>query len=37
MLASSDQEAAERAMKSMLEMGKLDIRQLQEAYEGIPA
>jgi predicted 3-demethylubiquinone-9 3-methyltransferase (glyoxalase superfamily) len=37
MLASSDQEAAERAMKAMLEMGKLDIRQLQEAYEGIPA
>jgi predicted 3-demethylubiquinone-9 3-methyltransferase (glyoxalase superfamily) len=37
MLASSDREAAGRAMKAMLEMGKLDIRQLQDAYEGIPA
>ena len=37
MLASSDREAAERAMKAMLEMGKLDIEQLRQAYEGVPA
>ena len=37
MLASSDREAAERAMKAMLGMSKLDIEQLPEAYEGVPA
>ena len=37
MLASSDREAAERAMKAMLTMGKLDVKQLREAYEGVPA
>ncbi len=36
MLASSDAEAAERAMKAMLTMGKLDVEQLREAYEGVP-
>ena len=37
MLASPDRAAAKRAMDAMLTMGKLDVRQLQEAYEGIPA
>ena len=37
MLASSDAEAAERAMKAMLTMGKLDVEQLREAYAGVPA
>ncbi|HEV8404225.1 MAG TPA: VOC family protein [Candidatus Limnocylindrales bacterium] len=37
MLASSDRGAAQRAMNAMLEMGKLDVRALTEAYEGVPA
>ena len=37
MLASPDRDAAERAMQAMLGMTKLDIRQLTEAYEGVPA
>jgi predicted 3-demethylubiquinone-9 3-methyltransferase (glyoxalase superfamily) len=37
MLASSDRDAAQRAMNAMLEMGKLDVRALTEAYEGVPA
>ena len=37
MLASPDRQAAERAMQAMLRMTKLDIRQLTEAYEGVPA
>ena len=37
MLASPDRAAAERAMQAMLGMTKLDIRQLTEAYEGVPA
>ena len=37
MLASPDREAAERAMQAMLGMTKLDIRQLTDAYEGVPA
>jgi predicted 3-demethylubiquinone-9 3-methyltransferase (glyoxalase superfamily) len=37
MLESPDRDAAERAMEAMLKMGKLDIRRLQEAYEGVPA
>jgi predicted 3-demethylubiquinone-9 3-methyltransferase (glyoxalase superfamily) len=37
MLTGDDREAAERAMKAMLEMTKLDVRQLREAYEGVPA
>ena len=36
MLASTDREAAERAMQAMLGMTKLDIRQLTDAYEGVP-
>lgn len=36
MLTSSDRDAAERAMKVMLEMTKLDVKKLREAYEGIP-
>ena len=37
MLESPDREAAKRAMKAMLEMKKLDVSKLQEAYEGVPA
>ena len=37
MLSSPDAEAAERAMKAMLTMGKLDVEQLREAYDGVPA
>jgi predicted 3-demethylubiquinone-9 3-methyltransferase (glyoxalase superfamily) len=37
MLQSPDREAAQRATEAMLKMGKLDIRRLQEAYEGVPA
>jgi predicted 3-demethylubiquinone-9 3-methyltransferase (glyoxalase superfamily) len=35
MLQSSDTAAAGRAMKAMLEMTKLDVAKLQEAYEGV--
>ncbi len=34
MLASPDRPAAERAMKAMLEMTKLDVRELRAAYDG---
>jgi predicted 3-demethylubiquinone-9 3-methyltransferase (glyoxalase superfamily) len=37
MLESPDREAAARAMKAMLEMTKIDVAKLQEAYEGVPA
>ena len=37
MLRGPDREAAKRAMNAMLEMKKLDVRALQEAYEGVPA
>jgi predicted 3-demethylubiquinone-9 3-methyltransferase (glyoxalase superfamily) len=37
MLESSDRDAAARAMEAMLDMGKIDIEKLREAYEGIPA
>jgi predicted 3-demethylubiquinone-9 3-methyltransferase (glyoxalase superfamily) len=37
MLESSDSAAAKRAMEAMLEMRKLDVEQLREAYEGVPA
>lgn len=37
MLESSDRAAAARAMKAMLEMTKIDVRALREAYEGVPA
>jgi predicted 3-demethylubiquinone-9 3-methyltransferase (glyoxalase superfamily) len=36
MLASSDRSAAERAMKAMLDMTKIDVAALREAYEGQP-
>jgi predicted 3-demethylubiquinone-9 3-methyltransferase (glyoxalase superfamily) len=35
MLESSDKAAAERAMQAMLEMTKLDVAKLREAYEGV--
>jgi len=34
LLGGSDRGGAERAMKAMLQMGKLDIAELQKAYEG---
>jgi predicted 3-demethylubiquinone-9 3-methyltransferase (glyoxalase superfamily) len=37
MLESSDKAAARRAMEAMLQMRKLDVRELREAYEGVPA
>jgi predicted 3-demethylubiquinone-9 3-methyltransferase (glyoxalase superfamily) len=37
MMTSDDTEAAERAMKAMLEMTKIDVEQLREAYESVPA
>ena len=37
MLESSDREAAKRAMEAMLEMQKIDVAKLREAYEGVPA
>jgi len=37
MLAGSDREGAKRAMDAMLKMRKIDVEQLQEAYEGVPA
>jgi predicted 3-demethylubiquinone-9 3-methyltransferase (glyoxalase superfamily) len=37
MLESDDRAAAERAMKAMLDMTKLDVAKLREAYEGQPA
>ena len=36
-LASSDREAAQRAMEAMLKMVKIDVDKLREAYEGVPA
>ena len=36
-LASSDREAAQRAMEAMLKMTKIDVATLREAYEGVPA
>jgi predicted 3-demethylubiquinone-9 3-methyltransferase (glyoxalase superfamily) len=37
MLESSDRDAARRTMEAMLEMKKLDVAKLREAYEGVPA
>ncbi len=37
MIESDDRAAAERAMKAMLEMTKIDVAKLREAYEGEPA
>ena len=34
MLESDDTDGARRAMKAMLEMGKLDVEELRRAYEG---
>jgi predicted 3-demethylubiquinone-9 3-methyltransferase (glyoxalase superfamily) len=37
LLGSDDRERAERAMKAMLQMEKLDINELRRAYEGVAA
>jgi predicted 3-demethylubiquinone-9 3-methyltransferase (glyoxalase superfamily) len=37
MLESPNRDASRRAMEAMLEMKKLDIAQLVEAFEGVPA
>lgn len=36
LLGSDDRERADRAMRAMLEMEKLDINELRRAYEGVP-
>jgi predicted 3-demethylubiquinone-9 3-methyltransferase (glyoxalase superfamily) len=36
-LQGSDREGARRAMEAMLQMTKIDIEKLREAYEGVPA
>jgi predicted 3-demethylubiquinone-9 3-methyltransferase (glyoxalase superfamily) len=36
-LGGSDPEGARRAMDAMLQMSKLDVAKLREAYEGVPA
>ncbi|MGH2483731.1 MAG: VOC family protein, partial [Candidatus Limnocylindria bacterium] len=36
MLDGPDRDGAARAMKAMLEMTKIDIEKLREAYEGVP-
>ena len=36
MLADSDRKAAQRAMEAMLRMGKIEVEQLREAYDGVP-
>ena len=37
MLDGPDREGAARAMKAMLEMTKIDVSALRQAYEGVPA
>jgi predicted 3-demethylubiquinone-9 3-methyltransferase (glyoxalase superfamily) len=37
MLSSLDGAAAKRALEAMLQMTKLDVAKLREAYEGVPA
>ena len=37
MLSSSDGPAAKRALEAMLQMTKLDVATLRDAYEGVPA
>jgi predicted 3-demethylubiquinone-9 3-methyltransferase (glyoxalase superfamily) len=37
LLADPDRKAAERVMKAMLEMTKIDVAELQAAKEGVPA
>jgi predicted 3-demethylubiquinone-9 3-methyltransferase (glyoxalase superfamily) len=36
-LQGADREGARRAMEAMLQMQKLDVEKLREAYEGVPA
>lgn len=36
MLDSADRDAARRAMEAMLQMTKIDIAKLREAYDGVP-
>ena len=36
-MKSSDRAGAKRAMEAMLKMTKLDVEQLREAFEGVPA
>src|SRR5690242_4392890 len=36
-LNGDDREGAKRAMEAMLGMSKIDVEQLREAYEGVPA
>ena len=36
MLAGSDTEGAKRAMEAMLQMTKIDLAKIREAYEGVP-
>jgi predicted 3-demethylubiquinone-9 3-methyltransferase (glyoxalase superfamily) len=36
-LQSDDREGARRAMEAMLRMSKIDVEQLREAFEGVPA
>lgn len=37
MLSGPDREGAARAMNAMLQMTKLNVAKLPEAYEGVPA
>ena len=37
LLAGPDPEGAARAIEAMLQMTKLDVAKLREAYEGVPA
>ena len=37
LLNGSDRDGAARAMEAMLEMSKIDVARLREAYEGVPA
>ena len=37
MLESPDRDGARRAMEAMLQMKKLDVAALREAFEGVPA
>ena len=36
MLESPDRDAARRTMEAMLQMTKIDVAKLREAYEGVP-
>lgn len=36
LLAGPDRKGAARAMKAMMEMSKIDVAKLREAYEGVP-